>query len=249
MELIGSNIDHEICEGSVKSKRRFRIGLPPERWRGLNGFSIMRRTFILFLFLILLLPVSAKSEATAEMIAIYDVAFVMDLFRSDHGRLPTRWEELVDGGYLSGVIGEKAQRLLDIKNRYAFVDMPPLRIGPESVQIFLMAKQPGGEGDNFEALELDKVKGRWVFTADDHGRVGHRRFTEKTLRIWFSKAGLDLADYTFDAPRSPSYRTSKEIAVYFRLRPWLKYSCLGVVLGGGLFLWWEIRVRRRLAAE
>lgn len=209
----------------------------------------MKTLLALTLMLTSVIPLSATTRKSAAGSAVHNISWRLEHYKQVNGRLPTSWQEFAQGEYFSGVIKQDAQRLLDVENRYAFVDLKPIRIGPEIVRIFFMAKQPGDEGNNFTTSNIDLVEGRWVIFENEKGEIVARKYTEKALKLWFAKARLNLADYTFDAPRSPSYNLGKEIGSYFRVRPWLKVSCFMVLLTGGVFLWRKFRSHRELAAD
>lgn len=203
----------------------------------------------LILILASVLPLSATTRKSAAGSAVHNISWRLEAYKQVNGRLPTSWQEFSQGEYFSGSIKENARRLLDVENRYVFVDLKPIRIGPEIVRIFFMAKQPGDEGNNFTTSKIDLVEGRWVIFETEKGDVVARKYTEKALKLWFAKADLDLADYTFEAPRSPSYNLSKEIGSYLNVRPWLKVSSFLVLLAGCAFVLRKFRGDRDLAGE
>ena len=207
----------------------------------------MKQAFILFLFLISMLPVSARTSSPATLRAARDVAYLFEVYQREQGKIPGSWQELAEKGYLSGKIWENSEELLNMDERYMFVDLNPIQIGNESHRILLMAKKPGSEGNDFETSVMDRVQGRLVMIEDKEGRLVVRKYSEKVLNLWFTKAGLNLADYTSDAPPSPSYNLGKEIGSYFRVRPGLKISCFLIMFAGAAFIFWKFLGKRDLA--
>ena len=148
----------------------------------------------------------ATSRKTPVDITFSGIARSIEIYQtSNSGKLPENFSELIEGGYVTKFLLDNARKYCDIENRYIFVDLKPMQFGNRMERILLMARQAGGEGDNNEAEDPEKKKGRLLIVEASDGSIQTRQYSEVMLEFWFEKAGLKLADYTFDAPPPPEY--------------------------------------------
>lgn len=163
----------------------------------------------------------ATSQKTPQTVLISNIRGLLELYKENHdNNLPKNWPEFIDSGVFTDQLLNDARRILDIENRYAFVDMKPIELSSGMVRIIIMAKQPGAEGDRVDTRELEKKKGRWLIMEASDGSIQIGKVPEVMLDYWFKKAGLDLANYTFPAPPLPVFP------------PLPKSNSEGLILGG-----------------
>ena len=166
----------------------------------------MKKTYLLFFSYLLLLAVHATSLKSPQTVSFSNVRSLLGIYKTRHGNnLPNSWQDFIDSGVLSGDVLNNSRRFLDIENRYIFVDLKPMQFGNRTERVLIMARQAGGEGDNNEAEEPEKRKGRWLIVEASDGSIQTRKYSEVMLKYWFEKAGLSLADFTSAAPPTPEF--------------------------------------------
>ena len=153
-----------------------------------------------------MIPAYSKTPADS---AFYGVCKMMKAYSSDYNSLPQNWEEFIKSGYLSGSLLDDARMFCDIENRYFFLNLPVIfDEGITRKRIIVMGKQSGGEGD-ITALDSAGVvvpsPGRYLIVETIGLGLESGRFSERRLQGMFEKAGLNLKDYTFDAPPASAY--------------------------------------------
>jgi hypothetical protein len=163
------------------------------------------------LIIILLLFFSTRSafssvRGTPQSAAFGSIKFILEIYKDkNHGDLPKSWDTLIESGIFSGQVLTDSRRYLDVENRYIFVDLKPMQFGNHTERVLIMARQAGGEGDNNDAEDPEKIKGRLLIVEASDGSIQTRKYSEVMLQHWFEKAGLSLAEFTSDAPPSPEF--------------------------------------------
>lgn len=166
----------------------------------------MKTACVILLSCFLLLTANATSFKTPQTVSVANVRALLEIYKTKHGGdFPKNWQEFIDSGILSGQVLTNSRRFLDLENRYIFVELKPMRFGNKTERILIMARQPGGEGDNHDAEDPEKRKGRWLIVETSDGSIQTRKYSEGMLKLWFEKAGLNLADFTSAAPPPPEY--------------------------------------------
>ena len=186
-----------------------------------------------------LLSISGSSWAHATVRKIPAIAELSNLtyslqtYATDHGgRTPASWAEFIGSGYFS----RYPRTFVDPENRYFFVLLPDIQWDRNWKRLVLMAKEPGGEGNQQRGTDREEYLGRRVIYEAKEGGYFSTRVSEKNLRRLFSNEGLNLADYTFKAPDSPTRDPSIIERWMWRCRWWLAG---GFLLGG--LLWQGFR--------
>ncbi len=166
----------------------------------------MKTAYFLFFSCWLILFASARSYKSPQTTSFYHIKLLLEIYKTKQGNnLPTSWQDFIDSGILTGEVLNNSRRFLDIENRYIFVDLKPMQFGNRTERVLIMARQAGGEGDNNNAEEPEKRKGRWLIVEASDGSIQTRKYPEAMLKSWFEKAGLSLADFTSASPPPPEF--------------------------------------------
>jgi hypothetical protein len=182
----------------------------------------MKIIFISVLSFLLSFTALARSFKSPQTVSFANTRSLLEIYKSTHGdHLPKNWQEFIDSGIFSGDALNNSRRFLDIENRYIFVDLKPMQFGNRTERVLIMARQAGGEGDNNNAEEPEKRKGRWLIVETSDGSIQTRKYPEVLLKLWFEKAGLSLADFTSASPPPPEVEA-----------PPREPNSVGVALGG-----------------
>jgi len=161
----------------------------------------MKNLYILLFSFALLADLCGRNVKTPQSSSFYHVRYAVGIYKEKHsGNLPKSWKEFINSGILSGDILTNSRRFLDMESRYIFVDLKPIQIGNQIDRIIIMARQAGGEGDNEDAEDPERRRGRLLIVEASDGSIQTRKCSESMLKIWFEKAGLNLADFTSAAP-------------------------------------------------
>lgn len=167
----------------------------------------MKIVYIIFFSFLLPVLANARSVKSPQTVSFSNITSMLEIYKNQHGNnLPTSWREFIDSGFLSGGVLDNARQFLDIENRYIFVDLKQMRFGHRTERVVIMARQAGGEGDNNNAEEPEKRKGRWLIVETSDGSIQTRKFPEVMLKLWFEEAGLNLADFTSASPPPPTIK-------------------------------------------
>jgi hypothetical protein len=166
----------------------------------------VKTVYLLFFSSWLLLAAHATSLKSPQTVSFSNVRSLLEIYKAKHeNSLPSNWQDFIDSGILSGDALNNSRRFLDIENRYIFVDVKPIQFGNRTERVLIMARQAGGEGDNNNAEEPEKRKGRWLIVEASDGSIQTRKYPEVMLKSYFEKAGLSLADFTSAAPPPPEF--------------------------------------------
>lgn len=169
--------------------------------------NIRQSSFVILLLLSSLQSALPSVRGTPQTATFSNVRSLLEIYKTKHGNnLPTGWQDFIDSGILSGDVLNNSRRFLDIENRYIFVDLKPMQFGNRTERVLIMARQAGGEGDNDNAEEPEKRKGRWLIVEASDGSIQTRKYPEVMLRSWFEKAGLSLSDFTSASPPPPEFK-------------------------------------------
>lgn len=165
------------------------------------------KTVYLFIFSFWLSLVAAATSLKSPQTALLsNIRVLLEIYKSKHSdNLPENWREFVGSGIFTDQILNDSRRLLDIENRYIFVDLKPMQFGNQNERVLIMARQAGGEGNSNDAEDPEQRKGRWLFVEASDGSIQTRKYSEVMLKFWFEKAGLSLADFTSAAPPPPEF--------------------------------------------
>lgn len=166
----------------------------------------MRTAYFLLFNYWLLFSAHATSLKSPQTISFSNVRSLLEIYKTKHGNnLPSNWQDFIDSGILTGEVLNNSRRFLDIENRYVFVVVKPMLFGNRTERVLIIARQAGGEGDDDDAEDPEKRKGRWLIVEASDGSIQTRKYSEVMLKFWFEKAGLDLADFTFASPPPPDF--------------------------------------------
>lgn len=169
----------------------------------------MKTAYLLFFSYWLLLAAHATSLKSPQTVSFLNVRSLLAIYKTKHGNnLPASWQDFIDSGILTGEVLDNSRRFLDVENRYIFVDLKPMLLGNQVERVLIMARRSGGEGDNNNAEEPEKRKGRWLIVEASDGSIQTRKYPEVMLKSWFEKAGLSLADFTSASPPPPEFEAS-----------------------------------------
>ena len=129
----------------------------------------------------------------------------------NNGSLPVNWKEFIESGVMTPQMIKDAESHLNLENRYK-IHNPPIAVKYKSgeIKIIIMAMRAGGEGNRSSKDEngiATEIPGRNLVFEAVNGEISSGRFPERLLENMFSDAGLNLLDYTYDAP-DPPRRTS-----------------------------------------
>ena len=171
-----------------------------------NSHKIMFK--ITFFLIAVMAVLNTRINAnTFEDSFFSNMRLVVDAYGKKYQKMPENWDSLIESKFLAGEMLENARKYMDVENRYFFPNLPTIfDNGISRERIIIMAKQPGGEGDDtdsFDGKAIMNVSGRFLVVERTDGKIDSGRFPEKLLQIMFEKAGLNLKDHTFASAPQP----------------------------------------------
>lgn len=154
---------------------------------------------------------SATSMKSPAIRALADVKYSLYFYKIDNGRFPNSWNEFISSGAIPSETLEYARKYCDIENRYYFFEggKKVIDFGKE-INILMMAKCSGREGDQAVSPDDIRAKGRYMIIEGANNWADTRRCSETELSRIFSDSGLNLSDYTEDYLEKSSLRESSQ---------------------------------------
>jgi hypothetical protein len=164
---------------------------------------------IILIFIISIFSLHKVAAKTPADASIYSIGLAFKLFKNKHGeKLPGSWDECIESGLLNEPLLSEARRFCDLENRYFFPDLSiPLTSRSGTIKIIVMANKAGGEGNSVSSHTGDErttIAGRFLIVENERGEIRASRYSEKEIERMFRNAGLDLTEYTHDAPELPT---------------------------------------------